>query len=135
MGVNFSAKTVLRAGVALLGVRITFDQVAKLGWGAGLVVILALVLTVVFGQLLAQWFNRPRAQGLLSGGSVAICGASAASGLSRACLVLAIAAVGVKTSFENLLPLGWQPGVMLVAETVFIAIFVLIAIVLLGLGA
>jgi uncharacterized membrane protein YadS len=39
-------------------------------------------------------------------------------------LVVAIAAAGVKTSFEALLQLGWQPVLMLLAETVFIAVFV-----------
>jgi uncharacterized membrane protein YadS len=48
----------------------------------------------------------------------------AASSASRWCLVAAIAAAGVKTSFEELLKLGWQPVLMLVAETVFIAAFV-----------
>ena len=43
---------------------------------------------------------------------------------SRGCLVAAIAAAGVKTSFEDLLKLGWQPVLMLVAETVFIAALV-----------
>lgn len=52
---------------------------------------------------------------------------------SRRLLVTAIAAVGIKTSFEDLLKLGWQPVVMLVGETVFIASFVFGAIVLLGL--
>jgi uncharacterized membrane protein YadS len=48
----------------------------------------------------------------------------AASSASRWCLVAAIAAAGIKTSFEELLQLGWRPVVMLVAETIFIAAFV-----------
>ena len=48
--------------------------------------------------------------------------------LSRWLLVTAIAAVGVKTSFEKLLKLGWQPLLMLVLETAFIAVFVLVAV-------
>ena len=44
---------------------------------------------------------------------------------SRACLVTAIAALGVKTSFQALASLGWRPVAMLVAETVWIAAFVL----------
>ena len=40
---------------------------------------------------------------------------------SRACLVLAIAAAGVKTDFADLIKLGWAPLVMLVAETLWIA--------------
>jgi uncharacterized integral membrane protein (TIGR00698 family) len=50
--------------------------------------------------------------------------------ISRACLVTAIAALGVKTSFQALASLGWKPVVMLVAETLWLAVFVLIAIVI-----
>lgn len=77
-GVNFCARTLLRAGVALLGIRITFAQVTGLGaWTAALVV-LAVVLTIMFGLLVARWLGRPRDEGLLSGCAVGICGASAA---------------------------------------------------------
>ena len=34
-GVDFAARRVLRFGVALLGARITFDQIGTLGWGNG----------------------------------------------------------------------------------------------------
>ena len=45
----------------------------------------------------------------------------ACSGLSRWCLVVAIAALGVKTSLQQLASLGWRPVLMLAAETVFLA--------------
>ena len=45
----------------------------------------------------------------------------ALSGLSRWCLVVAIAALGVKTSFQQLAALGWRPVLMLVVDTVFLA--------------
>lgn len=77
-GVDFCGRTVLRLGVALLGARITLSQVLELGLGSALLVILAVGLTVVFGVILAHWLDRPRDEGLLSGGAVAICGASAA---------------------------------------------------------
>jgi uncharacterized integral membrane protein (TIGR00698 family) len=48
--------------------------------------------------------------------------------VSRACLVTAIAALGVKTSFQSLASLGWRPILMLVAETVWVALFVLVAL-------
>ncbi len=53
---------------------------------------------------------------------------------SRWLLVTAIAAAGIKTGFEDLLKLGWQPVALLVGETVFIAALVLGAIVVLRLG-
>jgi uncharacterized integral membrane protein (TIGR00698 family) len=274
-GVDFCGRTLLRLGVALLGARITLDQVVHLGWQTAAMVVVALVSTIALGVLLARWLGRSRDEGFLSGGAVAVCGASAAmaiasvlpatrenerftllvvvgvtvlstvamvvypfmtpllgldtgqagvflgatihdvaqvvaagmmlgpeagdtatvvklfrvmllmpvvlviaylyrapgqavtggghvplvpgflvafialvllasagifnpqvvsaaSDASRALLVLAIAAAGVKTSFEELLKLGWQPVWMLVAETLFLALLVLVAIRLLG---
>ncbi len=277
-GVDFCGRTVLRCGVALLGARITFDQVRQLGLTTAIVIALALACTIVFGIVLARWLGRTPAEGVLTGGAVAICGASAALAISsvlpqtrdnerftllvvvgvtvlstvamviypfsvqllglapqaagiilggtihdvaqvvaagmilgpqagdtatlvklfrvmllmpvvvvivvayrnhpsvkvsnqqvplipgflmafivlvllatvgiiqapmaklagdvsRGLLVTAIAAAGIKTSFEDLVKLGWQPVIMLVGETVFIAGFVLIAVMALKLGA
>lgn len=83
-GVEFCSRVVLRLGVALLGARITIDQVTKLGFKVGLVIIFSLVITILMGVWLARRLGRTTEEGLLAGGSVAICGASAA---------LAIAAV------------------------------------------
>jgi uncharacterized integral membrane protein (TIGR00698 family) len=81
-GIDFCGRTVLRLGVALLGARITLTQVAQLGALSAVVVAAALALTIGFGVLLARWLGRPREEGLLSGGAVAICGASAALAIS-----------------------------------------------------
>jgi uncharacterized membrane protein YadS len=43
-------------------------------------------------------------------------------------LVIAIAATGLKTNFQELAKLGWQPVIMLIAETIFIAILGLLFI-------
>lgn len=77
-GLNFASRTVLRAGVALLGLRITFDQVTALGWHTGLAVMAAVASTVAVGCWLAKRLHRPFHEGLISGASVGICGASAA---------------------------------------------------------
>ena len=45
----------------------------------------------------------------------------ALASLSRWCLVAAIAALGVMTSFAELAALGWQPVILLVSETLFLA--------------
>ena len=45
--------------------------------------------------------------------------------ISRACLVVAIVALGMKTSFEELRSFGWRPLVMLLSETVWMAALVL----------
>lgn len=81
-GVDFCGRSLLRIGVALLGVRITLTQVARLGLESAVVIAVAVALTILFGLLLARWLKRPREEGLLSGGAVAICGASAVLALS-----------------------------------------------------
>ncbi len=273
-GIEFCSRTILRTGVALLGARITLAQIVSLGATPILMVLCAVAATMLFGLLLARRLGRPRTEGLLSGGAVAICGASAALAIaavlpqtkenekftlltvvgvttlstlamvvyplivkllgltpetagifiggtihdvaqvvgagymisshtgdvatfvkltrvaclvpvvlglsilfqsragktelrtqplvpvfligfiwfvmansigvipaaatdwinhaSRACLVMAIAALGVKTSFQSLASLGWRPVAMLVAETAWLAIFVLTALAVMG---
>jgi uncharacterized integral membrane protein (TIGR00698 family) len=87
-GIQFAASVVLRIGVALLGLRITFGEIAALGLSTALLVVAGVVLTILFGWLFARFTSaaggRNARFGLLTGGAVAICGASAA---------LAIAAV------------------------------------------
>jgi uncharacterized membrane protein YadS len=60
--------------------------------------------------------------------------AQTAGDASRWMLVTAIAAAGVKTSFEDLLKLGWKPVALLVGETVFIVVLVTTAVMALRLG-
>lgn len=81
-GVEFTARTVLRVGVALLGARISVDLMVGLGWELILVLVLAVTLTIGFGVLGARLLGRGWRFGLLTGGSVAICGASAAMAIS-----------------------------------------------------
>lgn len=81
-GIEFAARTVLRLGVALLGARMTFEQVGELGVGPVLTVIGSVAIIIVMGALLARALGLPRDLGLLTGGAVAICGASAALALS-----------------------------------------------------
>lgn len=83
-GIEFSGRTVLRVGVALLGLRITASQVIDLGWHPVLVVVLAVVLTIAASMLAARLMGFHSSFGLLSGGATAICGASAAMALSAA---------------------------------------------------
>lgn len=83
-GINFTSKTLLRAGVTLLGARITFDQIAELGWRTGIVVALVVAATIVCGLALARLLGQPRHEGWISGASVAICGASAAMAVAAA---------------------------------------------------
>lgn len=77
-GIGLSSRTVLRLGVALLGARISLDQILALGWTPLLLVLVAVPSTILFGIFCAQRLGMSRSQGTLTGGSVAICGASAA---------------------------------------------------------
>jgi len=77
-GIEFTSRSVLRAGVALLGVRITLGQIATLGVVPVATVVVGVATTILFGLLLARRLDLPPMFGVLSGGAVAICGASAA---------------------------------------------------------
>jgi uncharacterized integral membrane protein (TIGR00698 family) len=87
-GIEFASKAVLRTGVALLGARITAQQIAALGPVPIAMVVAGVTTTVLMGLLLARVLGLSRSFGTLSGGAVGICGASAA---------LAIASVLPKT--------------------------------------
>ncbi len=84
VGIEFTARSVLRVGVGLLGLRITFDQIASLGWGPVALVIGMVVITIALSMVLARAMRFNTLFGLLTGGATAICGASAAMALSAA---------------------------------------------------
>lgn len=77
-GLEFSAKTLLRFGVGLLGLRLSIGDVESVGLGAVGAVVGFVMATLACGAVLSFLFGRKLAFGLLAGGSVAICGASAA---------------------------------------------------------
>ncbi|MFT5060329.1 MAG: putative integral membrane protein (TIGR00698 family) [Yoonia sp.] len=77
-GVEFSANTLLRFGVGLLGLRLSIGDVESIGLGPVLAVIGFVMATLACGALMSRLLGRGMAFGLLAGGSVAICGASAA---------------------------------------------------------
>ncbi|MBP5859045.1 YeiH family putative sulfate export transporter [Marivibrio halodurans] len=81
-GIAFSAKTLLRVGVALLGARISADILIGLGPELIALVILGSVATILFGLVCARLLGRGWRLALLTGGSVAICGASAAMAIA-----------------------------------------------------
>jgi len=83
-GIEFTASTVLRLGVALLGLRITVGQVVQLGWQPLAIVVLSVALTIGVSMLVARLMGFQSVFGLLSGGATAICGASAALALAAA---------------------------------------------------
>src|SRR5262245_36549700 len=80
-GIDFTARTVLRIGVALLGLRITLVQIVALGWQPLLLVVLSITLTIAVAMVVARLLGFQSLFGLLTGGATAICGASAALAL------------------------------------------------------
>ena len=81
-GVDFSASQILRFGVALLGFRLSIENVNNVGYlSIGLTIILVFF-TFFTGILVSYLFKNKLAIGCLIGGSVAICGASAALAVS-----------------------------------------------------
>ncbi len=81
-GIAFASRTVLRIGVALLGVRISLELMLDLGAELIATVVAAVICTILFGLLGARLLGRGWRFGLLTGGAVAICGASAAIAIS-----------------------------------------------------
>jgi len=81
-GIEFSSKVLLRSGVALLGLGITMQQIASTGTEVLLITLVGVVLTIGLGLGLSRILCRSGHFGLLIGGAVAICGASAALAIS-----------------------------------------------------
>lgn len=111
-GIDFASRQILRFGVALLGARITLEQLSGIGTGPMLLVIGGLIATILFGTLLGRVLKRPLVEGVLTGGAVAICGASAA---------LAISAVLPKTEENQRFTLFTVVGVTTLSTLAMIA--------------
>lgn len=82
IGVAVTARTVLRLGVALLGARISVEMLAHLGPEMIVLVVSAVLATIGFAFLVSRFVGRSWRFALLTGGSVAICGASAAMAIA-----------------------------------------------------
>lgn len=81
-GVDWTASTVLRFAVALLGFRISFADLGALGWEASIGIACVVLICLGTGLLLARLTGRQWQLGVLTGGAVGICGASAAIALA-----------------------------------------------------
>lgn len=81
-GIDWVAKDVLRVGVALLGIRISAQDIMAGGSTGPLIVLGAMAATFVLGAISARILGLTPAFGRLSAGSVAICGVSAAIAIS-----------------------------------------------------
>lgn len=81
-GILLMSRTVLRVGIALLGLRITFANVMELGYAPIIGILATVTCTILFGVLMASILKLNLKFGVLSGSAVAICGASAALAIS-----------------------------------------------------
>ncbi|MDU8913504.1 YeiH family protein [Aestuariicoccus sp. MJ-SS9] len=81
-GIGFTARTVLRFGVAILGARISVEMLTSLGWGMIGLLVAGVVLTILFGVVLARFIGQGPRFAILTAGAVAICGASAAMAIA-----------------------------------------------------
>lgn len=77
-GVNFSASSILRFGIVLLGLRVVAGDIATLGPSTIGLVLLSVAATVGGGFFIARLFRQPADIAAIAATSVAICGASAA---------------------------------------------------------
>jgi uncharacterized membrane protein YadS len=81
-GLGFASKTLLRWGIVLVGLQVTFGQIASLGVPAFAAIAAMVALVTLSGTAMSKYIGRGAAFGTLAGGAVAICGASAALALS-----------------------------------------------------
>lgn len=81
-GIIFSAKTILRAGVVLLGLKLSLPQIAHLGAGPLAVIAVTVVCTFCITLLLGRAIKVAHTTRLLTATGTSICGAAAVAGMS-----------------------------------------------------
>ena len=81
---EYLVRTILRLGIALLGLRVSFEMLRDLGIKTLFIVVAGVLVTIFFGIAIAPLFKHRLKFAFLSSGSVAICGASAALAISAA---------------------------------------------------
>ena len=107
-GIRVASRNILRFGVALLGLRITTGDAMELGWPVLALIVASVVATVLIGGLIGRAWGLTSNQSILSAG----------------------AALGVKTSLKALANVGAAPIGVMVVQTVFLAVFVIVSIAL-----
>lgn len=77
-GIKFSSNNILKIGVALLAVKITVVDVIDLGWQTAALILTGVAATLIIGMSLGRLLGLTKDNAIISAGSVAICGSSAA---------------------------------------------------------
>lgn len=81
-GLNFSSKNILYFGIILLGSRISLDNIISIDPHIILIIITGVFFTIIFSIFVLKAFGFSTRFGVLIGGAVAICGASAAMAIA-----------------------------------------------------
>ena len=81
-GLNFSSKNILYLGIILIGTRIDFENILSINQNVIFLVLFGVILTILFSILTLKIFGFQYRFGILIGGAIAICGASAAMAIS-----------------------------------------------------
>ncbi|SKC65982.1 YeiH family protein [Krasilnikoviella flava] len=81
-GTDWTARTVLRAGVVLLGLQLSVPDVLALGWRGIAVVVVTVACTFAAVLALGRMLRVPRATALLVATGFSICGAAAVSAMT-----------------------------------------------------
>tara|TARA_B100000900_G_scaffold411859_1_gene432407 strand:- start:1230 stop:2195 length:966 start_codon:yes stop_codon:yes gene_type:complete len=81
-GLNFSSKNILYLGIILIGTRIDFENILSINQNVIFLVLFGVILTILFSILILKIFGFQYRFGILIGGAIAICGASAAMAIS-----------------------------------------------------
>ena len=80
-GLDFASRSCLRWGIVVLGLQVTWAQIAALGASPFAALGVVMAVTFAAGLLGAKLSGQSRYAGVLAGGATAICGASAALAL------------------------------------------------------
>ena len=83
-GLKFSSRSLMRAGIVLLGLKLSLIDVAALGWGAILVVVGIVLATFGLTWALGRVLRLPGQEPLLLAAGFSICGASAIGAMAGA---------------------------------------------------
>jgi uncharacterized integral membrane protein (TIGR00698 family) len=107
-GLGLASKSLLRWGIVLAGAQITLAQIITLGLPGFAAIVAIMTLVILTGLAVARMFRLGTSFGILAGGAVAICGASAALAIysllgekraSQAQLTLVLVTVSAASAF------------------------------------
>jgi uncharacterized integral membrane protein (TIGR00698 family) len=77
IGITFSSKFLLRAGIILMGVRLNFNQILDAGWSVVLIDLIVIGFTLTVMISLGKWLSVDKTLAALIAVGTAVCGAAA----------------------------------------------------------